>query len=394
MVTRSNTLPDPEMNLRDSRDFILNSALGRRAQQSTTPLVSLTVATLLQSVYRLVQSCHMPEFTDHGLPHLCSLVDRISRWTLGPPSTGEPLVGGLSPDESARLLLATLLHDIGMLSQSPKDLPPDAPRWKSKAANPDIADWVRKTHVDRMRGLATRLLRGTEAEGVLGGTLFEEAVAVAESHQVWPWDWPAGPLANGRNRGLAAVLSVADLLDEDAARCDTVTLIDHREGSDLNRAHWLRHALTAGRIEVVNGQVSVEMRAPPDSLGGPLKGVYSALRNHFRLVSLYEGELGIVSAAIRNIGLTPSTGFPSEVAGDFPAWRAIPGFANESALALQLMNTFMPIALVDEDRLDPRALQAVRDAALESIDLTLLRRCRGTEEPRSAVEQIFAALVG
>lgn len=72
-------LPDPEIGLRDARDFILGSPLSRRALGCSQPFLFLFLHDLLEVVYRLVQSCHLPEFTDHGLPHLCSLVDRVSR---------------------------------------------------------------------------------------------------------------------------------------------------------------------------------------------------------------------------------------------------------------------------------------------------------------------------
>src|SRR3712207_3623284 len=99
-------LPDPDLNLRDSRDFILGSRLARQAFNSDWDGISLVARDLIESVYRLVLSCHMPEFTDHGLPHLCSLIDRISRWSL---LDGKLLVDSITPNEAATLLFATLL---------------------------------------------------------------------------------------------------------------------------------------------------------------------------------------------------------------------------------------------------------------------------------------------
>lgn len=44
---------------------------------------------LIHGISRLSQSCHLPEFTDHGLSHLCSLVDRISRWSMPSESSSD-----------------------------------------------------------------------------------------------------------------------------------------------------------------------------------------------------------------------------------------------------------------------------------------------------------------
>lgn len=392
MLHKTAVLPDPELGLRDSRDFILNSNLGRSALSSDTPLLTVLISDLVDAIYRLVQSCHMPEFTDHGLPHLCSLIDRISTWQC-PPESRQTLVDQLTPNESARLLLATLLHDIGMLSQSPVDLPPNANPNKSKAAAPDIATWVRQTHVDRLKGLATRVLKDTHASKLLTSSLFADSVAIAESHQAWPWEWQVPVLDANRNRALAAVLAISDLLDEDSARCDTFTLIEHREGNEINRAHWMRHALTTGRILVQRGEITVNMVRPPGSDPQALKSVYSALRNHFRLVNFYENDLKKINAPITNINFNPGTGVPKEESADFPGWKSISGFANNSALAFQLLRTFMPIALLDEQRMGNDGAQAARDASLELVDLCQLTRFRSSEEPVSDIEETFAAVV-
>ena len=122
---RFRSLPDPEINLRDARDFILSSLLARTALNGTDSSLALFLHDLLDAIYRLALSCHLPEFTDHGLPHLCSLVDRVSRWELPPrPNNPRPyLCESLSSDEASVLLIALLIHDIGMLSQNPIDLP-------------------------------------------------------------------------------------------------------------------------------------------------------------------------------------------------------------------------------------------------------------------------------
>jgi hypothetical protein len=117
-------LPDPEISLRESADFILTSRLGRKALRCRElPYLAGFIRDLIENIYRLVQSCHLPEFTDHGLPHLCSLVDRISQWTCAPNRGRTVLLCDLLEEpEAAILLMACLFHDIGMLSQRPEDL--------------------------------------------------------------------------------------------------------------------------------------------------------------------------------------------------------------------------------------------------------------------------------
>jgi hypothetical protein len=389
----SRALPDPEISLRDARDFIVGSPLARKAFACSEHSLPLFLHDLLDAIYRLVQSCHLPEFTDHGLPHLCSLVDRISRWEL-PPNPNEEqskLTDKLSPEEAATLLVATLIHDIGMLSQNPIDLPDDATHLQSKANWSDVATWVRSTHVDRLKQLTVRVLEPYGHDEFLTSDLFLCAVEVAMAHQKWPWEWTGTWSEDPRFRGLAAVVAVSDLLDEDSARCDTTTLLEHREGNELNRAHWLRHALTTNRILVEGGQIRVQMEKPPDTTE-VLKPVYSALRNHFRLVSLYEDDLKAVHAPITNIELHPSTGVPTSAATGLKGWEKIRGFSNEQALCFQLLRTFLHLVLKDERRCAPDTLDKIRYASLEDVDLRVLEACEGTAEPRTEFEKTFAAI--
>jgi hypothetical protein len=200
------TLPDPEINLRDARDFIIGSPLARRALLSSQPSLTLFLHDLLEVVYRLVQSCHLPEFTDHGLPHLCSLVERVSRWEL-PPTSGrvsQILCDVLDPEEAAILLVALLIHDLGMLSQNPGDLPDDAPAVQRKALWSDVATWVRQTHVARLEKLLRRIMRGHDHQGILQSDFLKAALEVAKSHQRWPWEWSGDWKTQARLRGLAA----------------------------------------------------------------------------------------------------------------------------------------------------------------------------------------------
>lgn len=385
-------VPDPEISLRDARDFIVTSPITRHAFGCSDGDLPIFLQDILEAVYRLVQSCHLPEFTDHGLPHLCSLIDRISRWQL-PPADGQRrhLTDVLEPDEAAILLIATLVHDIGMLSQNPIDLPDNATPLQRKALWSDVAAWVRQTHVERLHKLLRRLLRHAKLGQFLDSELFNRAIDVATSHQRWPWDWEGEWTQLPRVRGLAAVVAVADLLDEDSARCDTRTLLEHREGNLSNRAHWLRHALTENRVLVVDGRIRVEMVKPPRT-GDLLKPVYSALRNHFRLVVLYEADLKSLDARITNIDLNPSTGVPDRASLVLDRWDEIPGFATEQAFCFQILRTFMPLVLKDSRRMDAKMAAALRLASLEDVDSRLLDACEGTEEPRTEFERTFAAI--
>jgi hypothetical protein len=152
------TLPDPDLSLRDASDFVFDSGLCRKALRNPSPpSLAVVLREIVSGIHRLTVSCHLPEFTHHGLGHLCSLVDRLSRWSAS--SSGavpQLIVDGLSEEECAILLLGTLLHDIGMLSQRPEDLPPGSPQAVAKPLR-DIPTWVRRTHIPRMERVARRL---------------------------------------------------------------------------------------------------------------------------------------------------------------------------------------------------------------------------------------------
>jgi hypothetical protein len=388
-------LPDPEISLRDSRDFILGSPLARRALCAALPNFTIFLQDLLEVVHRLVQSCHLPEFTDHGLPHLCSLVDRVSRWELPPDDEGKVhvLPEAIEPIEAATLLLALLVHDLGMLSQNPADLPDNAPPQKGKGLWPDVASWVRHTHVDRLEKLLRRVMQLGDHRDLLSHSMFPDALDVAKSHQVWPWEWNGNWTKNARLRGIAAVVAVADLLDEDSARCDTKTLLEHREGNVTNRAHWLRHVLTENRVLVVQGRIAVTMVRPPGT-SKAIRPLYSALRNHFKLVLLYENSLALIGANITNVEFQPCTNLPDQEALSLTNWQQFDGFGTEDGLCYQLLRTFMAFALKDNARIDAQSAQWLKSIALEDVDLSVLDRCRGTEEPRTELEQAFLALCG
>ena len=211
------TLPDPDLSLRDASDFIFDCALCRRALSDPHPPgLAVLLREFIAGIHRLTMSCHLPEFTDHGLGHLCSLVDRLSRWSApGSGAVPQLVIDGLSWEECAVLLLATLLHDIGMLSQRPEDLPSGHPQAAAKPFR-DVPTWVRRTHIPRMERVAQRLLNGTDSAPLFSDAVIERAFVVAKAHGEWPWQWNPAKFI-GRDAGLAALVALADLLDEDSA---------------------------------------------------------------------------------------------------------------------------------------------------------------------------------
>lgn len=387
------SLPDPDLSLRDASDFIFESAVCRRALLRPEPAsLAVFVRDLASLIYRLTVSCHLAEFTDHGLHHLCSLIDRISRWTTQQGGVHSRLViDGLEPSECAVLLLATLLHDIGMLSQRPEDMPQLQPQSESKGVS-SVSDWVRTTHVDRMEPLTRRLFPAGEYTDVMESAVLARAFTVARAHGQWPSNWGPLPFA-GRDAGLAAILAVADLLDEDSNRCDTSTLLRHRQGTHLNCAHWIRHGLTGNRVLVQDGVIAVVLRRPPDT-DAQLAPAYSALRNHYRLCFRYLDQLAQINAGLIRITFDPEDGCPESMAEELQDWNQLTGFGTQSAFLYHLLNSFMPEAILDSRRVSPVDVVQLRALGMQDIDLTEFHRIRGRLELHSADEQAFGALVG
>ena len=336
-------LPDQDIVLRDAADFILDSRLGRAALAcSQVNHLPLLLRDVIGHVHKLVASCHMPEFTDHGLPHLCSLVEKISSWTCatgGNASQKEHLVDKLKPKEAAALLMATLVHDIGMLSQNPQDLEvQDAIQWEQSRM--DLSIWVRKTHVLRMPRLVRRLLQSQLTySATVSSSYMDDSFGIAGLHGSWPWD-NQYLRRKKADRFLAAVLAVVDLLDEDANRCDTETLMGHRFGDTHNKAHWLRHGLSKHRASIIDGQATVSIQKAPDLVDdGDANGLFAALRNLYRLSTVYNIDLKTRRANF-SISFNPSTGCPLEVNKSLKGWTSITGFGSQKPFCFHLLNTF------------------------------------------------------
>lgn len=366
-------IPDFDIELAQTSHYILDSDLARKALEEP-PFRNYTniVRCILENIDRLADNCHMPEFTNHALPHICSIVKRASEW-----GNNDGWLEEISSKEAGYLLIALLIHDIGMLSQDAKDIPEQERMLYMKGFS-DISNWVRRTHVLRIEGLVKRLLQDyIRQDDTLIGHL-DVAVGMACSHAKWVWEENfVSRIAAVREQGLDekriaalnAIIAVSDLLDEDANRCDTVTLIAHRHGTTENMAHWIRHAITVEVSDVKNHCIHIKMRKIlPEKIHMEL--VYRVLRNHYRLVKLYNVALRELNAAIEKVVFNPSDGIPDledEISRALVIWEQIPELKN--SLPQQLLQTFMSEALNQECR-DEKLRQRLNAAGLENVDLT------------------------
>ena len=396
-------IPDFDVELSQAMDYIMSSPLAQKAfMMPPFPQYTIILQRLIQAVDRLADNCHMPEFTNHALPHICSIVRRASEWAVE-----DQWINTISEREAGYLLLALVIHDIGMLSQDAQDLQEQDRRTYMKGFG-DIAGWVRKTHVVRLQGLVLRLLkeeiqrdcsmrkediqkdndcsRGKEEQESKNSMTLQDhmmiVINMAASHQCWAWEENFMPeaakklidraeLDRDRIAALNAVIAVSDLLDEDSNRCDTIGLIRHRHGTTENMAHWIRHALTA-QVDGVRGhKVTVTFRKllPEDER---YETIYRALRNHYRLVKLYNVKLKKLNAQIEQICFLPPDGLrdllEDETARELEkVWQKLPEF--EDHIVEQILSTFMREAL-NEDGNDPQMRRRLDELGLETLDLS------------------------
>ncbi len=384
-------VPDFDIELSQATDYIMESPLAKRAfSDPPFPQYTNILRLLIQSVDRLADNCHMPEFTNHALPHICSIVRRASEWAVEDGWLYE-----LSQQEIGYLLLALVIHDIGMLSQDAQDLP-DEDKTSNMKGLADLANWVRRTHVIRLQGLVLRLLqdefeldvqaqKGRDGDRAPEGNRISlkdhmmVVIGMAASHQCWEWD-PSFLSNTGsikklqldeeRIAAMNAVIAVCDLLDEDSNRCDTITLIKYRHGTMENLAHWIRHALTVEVDGVRNHKVTVTFRKLLPSEGRHEK-IYRALRNHYRLVKLYNRRLEKINAKIDHVIFDPADGIPErtdEISEELSGvWEKLPEFKGH--IVEQLLSTFMQEAL-NKDHGDAQMRCRLDRLGLETLDLT------------------------
>lgn len=75
----SNFYLDFKNDLRLVTDYIFSTRLCRKAVEVSLPGGATNIIRdLLKAKDTLALSCHFPEFTDHALPHIVSLVERAS----------------------------------------------------------------------------------------------------------------------------------------------------------------------------------------------------------------------------------------------------------------------------------------------------------------------------
>lgn len=253
-------LPEFDTSLFFSIDFINSTSLAKKAFRGNfLPEFPNILREIIEQIYILAKSCHLAEFTEHGLPHICSVVKRISDW-------GDNIgwLEIITPNEASALLLAAIIHDIGMLTQNKDDLRKSSFTPKDMQ---DTASWVRSSHCDRIWSIIERVIiksHFSSIEQEIHNQLFIVS-ELARAHSLSPsefqnelmleqyGDYFPNPNLN-RLYALSSIVAVADGLDEDAERCDTKTLIENKQGVTLNKAHWIRHSLINERIEIVRTQ--------------------------------------------------------------------------------------------------------------------------------------------
>lgn len=74
-------IPDFDIELAQATDYILRCPLANKAF-SCPPFQNFAniVTDTIRWIDQLADNCHMPEFTNHALPHICSIVKRASEW--------------------------------------------------------------------------------------------------------------------------------------------------------------------------------------------------------------------------------------------------------------------------------------------------------------------------
>ncbi len=395
-----------------SIDSILISKLGRKAvettlvQRSGRPAAANFLRDVLEEIERLAESCQLTEFTEHGLPHLGSLVDRIDAWER---QGGAPLLDSITTDEAFLLLFAVLSHDIGMIAQIEDDLSEEE-RLHFAREYADLPGWVRRTHVPRLEGIVRRLLSEKYPEFV-GNAVFQLGCSLARSHNFWPHETGYQQLEDlalqvkldpTRVKALAGILALCDLLDEDSGRCDSMTLFANKAGNLMNRAHWLRHWLTVDRLRVVDGKVSVPIRVP-QNLKGKIDAALGGLRNHLRCAQVY-------NPVLKPLGAEVTVQFPPvQDAEEVPVrtslallladpevhlLRTIDRGALPAADANNPPGSMVPVMGVDLERIDLRIFEAALKGGQHDLEITYAAAvARGEPARLKAIELIRTAVL-
>jgi len=394
---------DFKTDLRVASDFILSTGLCRKALEASLPGGSANIIRdIIQTIDLLVQSCHLPEFTDHGISHLVSLVDRADQWTVGDDKLLAEL---LNPDEAAMLVLAILTHDLGMLSQDPLDME----TVQSTKGMSNVAGWVRKTHCKRLRRLLKRILDDAGYTEFAQSNFFNLLCHVAMAHEEWSWQKEPKHYPNIRKLavdvsadgykisadracGIAAVVAVCDILDEDSLRCDTETLLLHRQGNVLNKAHWIRHQLTKERIYIKKNKFTVtftwlqyrvdqrglQIENDPSGCqsGSRRKIALDALKNQFSSALLYNDDLSALKADLGDPSYNEEDKMVS-IPWNLPALRDFWGCAPE-----RILQSVFSFAREPDDEILKKWGKNTGNASFRTLDLTNYYRLIGLSDER------------
>lgn len=427
-----NRLPDFKIGLREATDFVFASELCRKAVNAFFPIsITNVIRDLLSSIDVLSKNCHIPEFTDHSLLHVVSVIDRASEWTV---NNGMRLVDKLTARECSLLILSLICHDLGMLSQDPNDLPDGEVRHIV-----DVSTWVRRTHCQRLPKLLERLLLNfrTTSGGVVykeftDSVFFRVMCYIAMAHQEWSWQKTpspenyrgieeqadkvekeyGGPMGKKRLFAIASIVAVCDLLDEDSARCDTETLLLHKQGTALNKAHWIRHLLTKNRVLVRNNRFNVQFRWPAfyiDPRGKKINEdpsgcndgaarmiVLEAMKNHYSSALLYNDDLRRIDAGLDEPIFDPDSSSANlidtiDIPWNIPALFEFWGSAPERFLQSMFEYVINP----SKDVLDVWS-RLNGSAAFRFVDLRSYHAFlegRSTKTPQTEEEQTFHCIM-
>lgn len=343
-IQRMKNIPEFNAEYAQVVEYIFDSDLAKKTFQDP-PFKNYNniLRETLSAIDRLSDNCHMPEFTNHALPHICSVIKRASEW-----GVNSGWIEKISSQECGYLLLALVIHDIGMLSQDSSHLP-DNKKIDSKKGMSEISTWVRKTHVERLEKLYFSIV-ADQSEGIEGS--IKLVIEMASTHSVWPWDARFDVSTdlckkNNVNKenilSLCAVIAVTDLLDEDSNRCDTITLIKHKHGTIDNISHWIRHALTVNVSAVENKKIKIKFRKLPN-LPSDFINVYQTLRNHYRLIKLYNSRLCHIGGEIDGVEFDPSdkVDYSDSISESLSIWNTHIELKNN--ITRRIMDTFMPEA--------------------------------------------------
>lgn len=339
----------PEFNVEVSQaiNYIYESDLAILAF-SKPPFINFVniVRITIETIERLSENCNMPEFTNHGLKHVCSLIKRTSEWAIA-----DGWINNINSNEAGYLLMSLLVHDLGMLSQEPSDLP-EYVALEYKRGTYDLATWVRKTHVLRLENLLHRIFIDFEKDNEELNKHIDLIARMAASHNYWPWEKQYEisdeltnfiGIPNEKIRALNAVIAVADLLDEDSERCDSETLIKHKKGNNINIAHWYRHALTKKVCPIKDHIVEINLRSL-EGMDNTFEDVFKVIRNQFKVILIYNDYLDKIDATIKKIKFSSEEGMPEidkETIG-LDVWRD--RVELKYSMKELLMSTFIPEA--------------------------------------------------